>query len=58
VIKGATFGIAITFIACFIGLEGKGGAEGVGKTTTTAVVTTTLAIMILDLLLAPLLKAF
>jgi phospholipid/cholesterol/gamma-HCH transport system permease protein len=58
VIKGGTFGIAITFIACFIGLEGTGGAEGVGKTTTTAVVTTTLAIMFLDLLLAPILKAF
>jgi phospholipid/cholesterol/gamma-HCH transport system permease protein len=58
VIKGGTFGVAITFIACFIGLEGKGGAEGVGKTTTTAVVTTTLAIMVLDLLLAPILKAF
>ncbi len=58
VIKGATFGVAITFIACFIGLEGRGGAEGVGKTTTTAVVTTTLAIMFLDLLLAPILKAF
>jgi phospholipid/cholesterol/gamma-HCH transport system permease protein len=58
VLKGATFGLAITFIACFIGLEGKGGAEGVGKTTTNAVVTTTLAIMFLDLLLAPILKAF
>lgn len=58
IIKGGTFGVAITFIACFIGLEGKGGAEGVGKTTTTAVVTTTLAIMVLDLLLAPILKAF
>ncbi len=58
VIKGATFGVAITFIACFVGLQGQGGAEGVGKTTTTAVVSTTLAIMILDLLLAPILKAF
>jgi phospholipid/cholesterol/gamma-HCH transport system permease protein len=57
-IKGTVFGAAITFIACFVGLEGKGGAEGVGRTTTSAVVITTLALMILDLMLAPVLKAF
>lgn len=58
VIKGGVFGIAITFIACFVGLEGKGGAEGVGRTTTSAVVITTVALMVLDVLLAPVLKAF
>lgn len=58
VIKGAAFGLAVTFIACFIGLEGSGGAEGVGRTTTAAVVATTLALMVLDVLLAPMLKAF
>jgi phospholipid/cholesterol/gamma-HCH transport system permease protein len=57
-IKGTSFGLAIAFIACFIGLQGKGGAEGVGRTTTAAVVTTTLALMVLDVLLAPLLKWF
>lgn len=56
VIKAAVFGVTITFLACFIGLEGRGGAEGVGRTTTSAVVTTTVAIMILDLLMIPLLK--
>lgn len=56
VIKGAVFGVAITFLACFIGLEGRGGAEGVGRTTTAAVVATTIAVMVLDLLLIPLLK--
>ena len=25
------FGLAITFIACFVGLQGRGGAEGVGE---------------------------
>jgi ABC-type transporter Mla maintaining outer membrane lipid asymmetry permease subunit MlaE len=40
------------------GLNGSGGAEGVGRTTTKAVVATTLAIMILDVLMVPLLKAF
>jgi phospholipid/cholesterol/gamma-HCH transport system permease protein len=58
VIKGAVFGLAITFIACYYGLNGSGGAEGVGRTTTKAVVATTLAIMILDVLMVPLLKAF
>lgn len=58
VLKGGAFGLAITFIACFIGLEGKGGAEGVGRTTTTAVVITTIALMVLDVLLTPVLKAF
>jgi phospholipid/cholesterol/gamma-HCH transport system permease protein len=58
VLKGGAFGLAITFIACFVGLEGKGGAEGVGRTTTTAVVITTIALMVLDVLLTPVLKAF
>ncbi|HEY8483436.1 MAG TPA: ABC transporter permease [Longimicrobiales bacterium] len=59
VLKGAAFGLAITFLACFVGLmEAKGGAEGVGRTTTAAVVTTTLALMVLDLVLVPLLKTF
>jgi phospholipid/cholesterol/gamma-HCH transport system permease protein len=58
VIKGAVFGLAITYIACFVGLRGTGGAEGVGRTTTQAVVATTLAIMIIDVLMVPLLKAF
>lgn len=56
VIKAAVFGVTITFLACFIGLEGRGGAEGVGRTTTSAVVATTVAVMVLDLVLIPLLK--
>lgn len=56
VIKAAVFGVTITFLACFIGLEGRGGAEGVGRTTTAAVVATTIAVMVLDLMLIPLLK--
>lgn len=56
VIKAAVFGLTITFLACFAGLEGRGGAEGVGRTTTSAVVASTVAIMVLDVLLVPLLK--
>jgi phospholipid/cholesterol/gamma-HCH transport system permease protein len=58
ILKGGVFGVAITFIACFVGLSGRGGAEGVGKTTTTAVVTTTLVLMVLDVLMVPVLKAW
>lgn len=58
ILKAMVFGITITFLSSFIGLEATGGAEGVGKTTTRAVVTTTLVLMVLDLLFIPLLKAF
>jgi phospholipid/cholesterol/gamma-HCH transport system permease protein len=58
VLKGAVFGLVITLTSCFVGLRGTGGAEGVGRTTTTAVVATTILLMIMDVLLAPVLKAF
>ena len=58
IMKGVAFGLAITFLACMIGLEGDGGAEGVGRTTTAAVVATTLALLILDVMFAPLLRYF
>lgn len=57
-VKAAAFGATITFLACFVGLAGRGGARGVGRTTTAAVVATTLAIMILDVLMVPLLRRF
>jgi phospholipid/cholesterol/gamma-HCH transport system permease protein len=56
VIKAAVFGVTITFLACFIGIEGRGGAAGVGRTTTAAVVASTVFVMVLDLILIPLLK--
>lgn len=55
-IKAFFFGFSITFLACYIGINGRGGAEGVGRTTTMAVVATTLAMMIVDVILVPLLK--
>ncbi len=58
ILKGVAFGLAITFLACMIGLEGDGGAEGVGRTTTAAVVATTLALLVIDVMLAPLLRYF
>ena len=53
--KGLSFGIAITSISCFYGFYTKGGAAGVGKSTTSGVVVSCVAIMLLDYILAALL---
>ncbi|MBI4545753.1 MAG: ABC transporter permease, partial [Gemmatimonadetes bacterium] len=55
-IKGAAFGLAITFIASYVGLEAQGGSSGVGQATTLAVVAMVSALLVLDTLFAPLLK--
>ena len=55
VIKGFFFGITITSIACYFGYYTTGGAQGVGRSTTTTVVVSCLCIVILDYILAALL---
>ena len=55
IIKGLSFGLAITSISCYFGFYAKGGAAGVGKATTSSVVSSCIAIMILDYVLASLL---
>ena len=55
IIKGLSFGVAITSIACYFGYYTKGGAEGVGKSATSTVVISCIAIMVLDYVLASLL---
>lgn len=57
-IKAVVFGGTITFIGCYVGLRARGGAEGVGRTTTSVVVAGTVAIMFWDAVLARLLKVF
>ena len=54
IIKGLCFGLAITSISCFYGFYTKGGSEGVGKSATSTVVVSCIAIMILDFILASL----
>ena len=54
-IKGLFFGIAITSISCYQGYYTSGGATGVGKSTTSAVVVSCVAILGLDYILAELL---
>jgi phospholipid/cholesterol/gamma-HCH transport system permease protein len=55
VIKGFFFAGAISMIACYRGFTTRHGAEGVGKSTTGAVVTSSVLILLLDTLLAKLL---
>jgi phospholipid/cholesterol/gamma-HCH transport system permease protein len=47
-LKSATFGFAITMIACSVGLSTRGGAEGVGRSTTQAQVYAAVVILMLD----------
>ena len=55
IIKGFCFGITITSIACYFGFYTTGGAQGVGRATTSTVVASCVSILILDYLLAELL---
>lgn len=52
--KGLAFGAVIPLIAVHMGLATRGGAEGVGRSTTTAVVMMLMSILILDALFPPL----
>ncbi len=47
-LKAAVFGIAIALIACERGFSTRGGAEGVGTSTTSAVVTMLFTLVCLD----------
>ena len=50
-IKAAAFGLLITLIGCQQGFDTRGGAEGVGRSTTAAVVLGSLAILVSDFFL-------
>ncbi len=56
-VKAFAFGFAIPFIACYVGLRAEGGAAGVGRTATAAVVAIIVSVMVLDVVLAPVYKA-
>ena len=55
IVKGLFFGFAIASIACYKGYYTTGGAEGVGKSTTSTVVVSCISIVILDYILAAIL---
>jgi len=46
--KSVVFGLVIALIACQQGLSASGGAQGVGKRTTSAVVATLFALIVVD----------
>ncbi len=47
-LKSASFGFTITLVGCVVGLGTRGGAEGVGRSTTRAVVYSAILILVLD----------
>lgn len=54
-IKAFFFAGSITLISCYMGFHTQQGAEGVGRSTTGAVVTSSVVILLLDVLLAKIL---
>ncbi len=57
-IKTFFFALMIGTVCCYKGISTRGGAEGVGKSTTGAVVTTIVLILVLDYFLTAILTAF
>jgi phospholipid/cholesterol/gamma-HCH transport system permease protein len=53
--KASVFGLIITLVGCYQGLGTTGGAEGVGRSTTRAVVVASVSILVADYLIAVLL---
>jgi phospholipid/cholesterol/gamma-HCH transport system permease protein len=51
-IKAAVFGVIISLIGSYQGFNAKGGAEGVGRATTSAVVTSSVLILVSDYFIA------
>ena len=50
-VKAAVFGFIIALMGCYQGYHSRGGAEGVGRATTHAVVAASILILILDYLI-------
>ncbi len=48
-VKAASFGLAVPLVSCFAGLQARGGAPGVGRATTYAVIGSSIAVLMLDL---------
>jgi len=56
-LKTFVFAFMIATVSCYKGLTTKGGAEGVGKATTQAVVTSMVLVMVLDYFISAMLVA-
>lgn len=58
IVKAAVFGVMISIIACYEGLNVTGGAEGVGRATTQTVVKSIVALITADVLFTSIFYAF
>ena len=47
-VKAVSFGVAVPLVACYAGLNARGGAPGVGRATTYAVIGSSVAVLCLD----------
>ena len=47
-VKAAVFGFLITFMGCYHGFNAKGGAQGVGQSTTYSVVSSSILILLMN----------
>jgi phospholipid/cholesterol/gamma-HCH transport system permease protein len=56
-IKPVVLGFTLVSIGCHVGLRAKGGTQGVGRATTSAVVSGSVAVLVLDFLVTKLLIA-
>ncbi|HEX9692712.1 MAG TPA: ABC transporter permease [Gemmatimonadales bacterium] len=54
-IKSFFFGLAVTLVPCYVGFNTQQGAEGVGRSTTGAVVSASVLILFLDAVIAKIL---
>ena len=55
ILKATVFGMIISIVSCYKGFNAEGGAEGVGKATTGAVVISSMLILISDYFLTAIL---
>ena len=57
-IKAVVFGFIVTFIGCYFGFHSRGGAQGVGYATTSAVVVASILILLLNYIITGLLFSY
>ena len=57
-LKTAIYGLIIGIVSCFQGMRTQGGTEGVGRSTTSAVVLSSLFIILADVVLVRLIQVF
>jgi phospholipid/cholesterol/gamma-HCH transport system permease protein len=57
-IKPFIFAFIVALVGCYYGLSTRGGTQGVGRSTTQAVVTASVLILICDFMISKLILAF